>query len=58
MIISKVNVGDIDADETSFHGYYIIRFYSTPYTLQEDLNIHGQVISSVDIVCKGDYFYL
>ena len=26
LIISKVNYGDIDAEDTSCHGYYIIMF--------------------------------
>ena len=38
LIISKVNYGAIDADNTSFHVYYLIRFSSYSYTLQEYLN--------------------
>ena len=44
LIISKINYGAIDADDTSFQGYYITRFSSSPYKLQEDLNIYAQVI--------------
>ena len=46
LIITKGNYGAIDADNSSCHGYYIIRFSSSLYTLQSDLNIYGQVISS------------
>ena len=46
LIISKENFGAIDADENSCHSYNIIRFSSSSYTLQEDLNMYGQVISS------------
>ena len=41
----------IDADDYSCHGYYIIKFSSSPYTLQEDLSIDGQVISSGEMLC-------
>ena len=47
----------MDSDDTSCHGYYIIRFYSSPYTFQKYLNIYGQVTSSGEIVCKGTNFY-
>ena len=46
LITSKGKYDAIDADHTSCHGYYIIIFSSPPYTLQEGLNIYGQVISS------------
>ena len=43
-IISKVNCGAINSDDNSCQGYYIIRFSSSMYTLQEDLNIYVQLI--------------
>ena len=33
LIITKVNYRAIDADNSSCHGYYIIRFSSSLYTL-------------------------
>ena len=48
--------GAIDTDDSSCHGYYIIKFYSSPYTLQSDLSIDGQVISSGEMICEGTYF--
>ena len=38
--------GAIDTDNSSCNGYYIIKFSSSPYTLQADMSIDGQVISS------------
>ena len=46
LIITEGKYGAIDTDEYSYHGYYIIRFYSFTYTLQADLIMYGQVISS------------
>ena len=57
LIITEGKYGAIDTDEYSYHGYYIIRFYSFTYTLQADLSIYGQVISSGEMVCKGNYFF-
>ena len=53
----KGKYDDIDNYDSSFHGYYIIKFSSSPYTLQEDLSIDRQVISSGEMVCKGTYFF-
>ena len=49
--------GAIDTDDSSCHGYYTIKFSSSPYTLQSDLSIEGQVISSVKIVREENYFF-
>ena len=48
--------GNIDSDDSTCHGYYIIIFYSSPYTLKADLSIDGQVISSGEMVCEVIYF--
>ena len=50
--------GDIDNDDYLCHGYYIIKFSQSPYTLQTDLRIQGQVISSGEMVCGVTYFFL
>ena len=39
LIITKGKYGAIDADYYSCRGYYIINFYSSPYTLKPDLYI-------------------
>ena len=43
LIFSKGNYGATDEDDTSCHGYYIIIFYSSPYTLQEYLNLYRKL---------------
>ena len=57
LIIMKGKNGVIDTDDSSCHGYYIINVSWIPYTLQSDLSIYGQVISSGEIVCEGTYFF-
>ena len=47
----------IDADNNSRYSYYIINISSSLYTIQEDLNIDGQVISSVEIFFEGTYYF-
>ena len=56
-IIREVKYGAIDTDDSTYHGYYIIKFYSLPYTLQSDLSIDGQVISSRKQLCEVTYFF-
>ena len=51
------NYGAIDADDSSFNGYYIIKFPLSTYTLQTDLSIGGQVISSGEMVFEGTYLF-
>ena len=52
LIIIEGNCSGIDADYYTSRGYYIIRFSSSLYTLQEDLTIDGQLIYSVGMVCE------
>ena len=57
LITTEQNYGTIDADDSSFHVYYIIIFSSYPYTLQSELNIKVQVISSSEVVFEGTYCF-
>ena len=59
LVIYKGEFSDIDSEDTLYHRYYIIRFTSNKYTLKEDFNIDGEVISSSEIVCEyeGTYFF-
>ena len=57
LIITEVNYGAIDADDYACHNYYIIRFFSSTYNLQADLNIDGQVIYSGGMLCEGTYYF-
>ena len=44
LIIIEGKYGALDTDNYSCNGYYIINFSSSPYTLQTDMSIDGQVI--------------
>ena len=57
LIFMELNYDEIDTDNYLCRGYYIIKFSSSPYTLQGDLSIDGQVISYGEIVCEGTYFF-
>ena len=56
LIIIEGNYSTIDDDDFTYHGYYIIIFSSSSYTLQEALSSDGQVISSGEMVSEGTYF--
>ena len=57
LIIIEGKYGAINTDDSLCHGYYTIKFSSSPYTLQADLSIDGKVISSGKIVCEGTYIF-
>ena len=52
LIIMEGKYGIIDTDDSLCHHYYIINFYSSPYNLQPELSIDGQVISSGEMLCE------
>ena len=55
--IFKDNFVAIDADDNSCHGYYIIIFSSSTYTLQEEFNIHVYIIYSGEMFCEGTHYF-
>ena len=57
LIIMEENYGAIYDDDSSCHGYYNIKISSSPYTLQSDLRIYVQIISSGEMVWEGTYFF-
>ena len=57
LIIMEGKYGAIHSDDSSRHGYYIIKFSSFPYNLQADLSIDGHVISSGEMVREGTYLF-
>ena len=57
LIVTEGKYSSIDTDNYLCHGYYIIKFSSSTYTLQPDLSIYEQLISSGEIICEGTYFF-
>ena len=52
-----VQVGNYGAQGVDGDEYYLVRFNSTPYTLQEDTTSHNQVIKAGERVCNATYLY-
>ena len=42
LVTMEDNYDAIDADDYSYHGYYIIKFTSYPYTLQANMSSDGR----------------
>ena len=57
LIIMKGEYGAIDTADSLCHGYYIITFSSSTFTLETDLSIDGQVISPGNVLCEVNYFF-
>ena len=53
LMIIEVNYGAIDADDSTCNGYYIIKAISSPYTLESDLIIDGQVVATELIIFQS-----
>ena len=51
LIIMEGTYGAIYTYDCSCHGYYIIKFPSSSYTLHSDFSINGQVIYYGEMVC-------
>ena len=49
--------GAVATDDTSSHGYYIVFFLSSPYTLQEDTKCGDYCIDNGELVCEVRYVY-
>ena len=47
LVISKGKFGVIYDEDLSFNDHYIIMFSSTPYTLQEDVDVDEQLNENV-----------
>ena len=52
-----VEVGNYGAQGVDGDEYYLVRFDSTPYTLQEDTTSHNQHIAAGERVCDCTYLY-
>ena len=47
--------GDIYTDDTITDGFYVIKFISEAYTLQNNKTIDGLVIYAVELVVNAQY---
>ena len=47
--------GVINTDDTTTNGFYVIQFISEAYTLQNNTQIDGPVISAGELVAKAQY---
>ena len=47
--------GAINTTDTATMGYYVIKFMSKPYTLQEESMCDGQINTTGDLVVKSQY---
>ena len=54
-IVQLGKYGAINAANPTKMGYYVIKYLSEPYTLQEDQTIYGQLSKAVDILVKSEY---
>ena len=54
--ITVGSIGAIYAEGKHSHGYYMVEFLFSLYTLQENKTIYGKMIYSGELVSNGRYF--
>ena len=55
-ILHDGNFGAINTDDPKTDGYYIVQFKSDPYTLQDTIDVDGQILEKGEVVCDARYF--
>eukprot|EP00957_Ditylum_brightwellii_P080041 6087084-Ditylum_brightwellii.AAC.1 len=45
----------INADDPKTDGFYTIKFTSSPYPLQNDIEVNGDKITRGNLVCDAEY---
>lgn len=53
--IAESSYGAVNTEDPQTDGYYIVKFISSPYTLQNDVVVNGDRISSGMLVCDAEY---
>ena len=55
LLVQKVQYGSINTIDTATMGYYVIKFISEPYTLQEEKMHYEQISTTGELVVKAQY---
>ena len=50
------SIGAIKIDDRHSHGYYMVEFASSTYTIHENKNISGQFMEYIELVANGRHF--
>ena len=54
-LVQSGKYDSINTSDTTTNGFYVIKFISEAYTLQNNTTIDGQMISSGELVVKAQY---
>ena len=54
-LVQTGQYGAINMTDTVTMGYYVIKFMSEPYTLQEEKMYYVQISTSVELAVKSQY---
>ena len=56
-LFQSVNYGAINTSDTTIKGYYVMKFISEAYTLENNTTTDGQIISAGKIFVKAQYLF-
>eukprot|EP00957_Ditylum_brightwellii_P097666 7438661-Ditylum_brightwellii.AAC.1 len=54
-LVNGNDVGAVKTDDLKAEGFYIVKFTSIPFTLQENMEMNKQLIKKVSLVCVAEY---
>eukprot|EP00957_Ditylum_brightwellii_P113269 8636896-Ditylum_brightwellii.AAC.1 len=54
-IVNGNNFGAVNTSDPKTEGFYIVKFASLPYTLQENLEVDNGLIKEGLLVCEAEY---
>ena len=54
-MVNENNFGAVNTNDPKAKGFYIVKFTSLPYTLQENIKVDNDLIKEGSLVCEAEY---
>eukprot|EP00957_Ditylum_brightwellii_P002029 156295-Ditylum_brightwellii.AAC.1 len=54
-MVNDNNFGAVDTSDPNTEGFYIVKFTSLYYTLQENIEVDNDLIKEESLVCEAEY---
>ena len=54
-MVNENNFGAVNTNDPKAKGFYIVKFTSFPYTLQENIEVDNNLSKEGSLVCKAEY---
>eukprot|EP00957_Ditylum_brightwellii_P019386 1462322-Ditylum_brightwellii.AAC.1 len=54
-MVNENNFGAVNTNDPNTEGFYIFKFTSLPYTLQENIEVDNDLIKEGSLICEAEY---